>query len=436
MKKLILFITGMVCLTVSLSAQSPPEIKPLTIGDTLPDIVFNQIMNYPTGTARLSDFENKKLLILDFWSTGCSSCVDLFPKMQALADKYPKDLQIVLFNSRTNVWHDSKAKITRILNGIKNASGVSIRLPVVLNNAVLDSCFPYQTLPQEVWLNNKGVVLAITGAAEITAENIESVINGEKVSMHTKEDIAFNLDAYSLSKLAYNDNDILKRVVSSSVIIRGYIDGLGSKMGVRHAPGGQLYTGWYMTNAPLLMIYKSAYQNEMDYPDNRILIETKDSSLFEKGHFEDTSMYSDAYSFDITVSPSTLDELHQYMQVNLEKTFNTKVADEKRMMKCYVLKSTGLPSKSISSGGKSEYHIRAMDKNKYVRNFPLKELIYIMNTRYFNIPLIDETGPDKKVNIRFPDVLTQDGIIKAFKQAGFEVEMEGRPLKVAVIQDN
>ncbi|MGH2645715.1 MAG: hypothetical protein ACRDE2_17320, partial [Chitinophagaceae bacterium] len=79
MKKIFLLIMGLICLAASLQAQSHRAIEPLSIGDTVPDVVFNQMMNYHSKTAQLSDFENKKLIILDFWSTSCTACIDYFP---------------------------------------------------------------------------------------------------------------------------------------------------------------------------------------------------------------------------------------------------------------------------------------------------------------------------------------------------------------------
>ena len=57
------------------------EIKPLKIGDKVPDIEFKNIINYKSKTARLSDFKGK-LVILDFWGTWCTSCIAAFPKME------------------------------------------------------------------------------------------------------------------------------------------------------------------------------------------------------------------------------------------------------------------------------------------------------------------------------------------------------------------
>lgn len=53
------------------NAQKIPK-RELTIGDTLPDVEINNIVNYKAKSVKASDFKGK-LLILDFWAT----CVPL-----------------------------------------------------------------------------------------------------------------------------------------------------------------------------------------------------------------------------------------------------------------------------------------------------------------------------------------------------------------------
>ncbi len=438
MKKLILFITGMVCLATCLHAQSPPEIKSLSIGDTVPDVVFNEVMNYPAKTAKLSDFQNKKLIILDFWSTSCSACIGYFPHMQSLSRQFKNDLQIILVNGNTRIWHDNPPKIERVLKNLKDRSGVTIRLPIVLNCEILDQYFPRRTIPHEVWISNNGVVLAITGAEEVTAGNIKDIIEGKKVTMRMKKDVFFDIGHRQLSALVYGANSLSGQSISSSLLYKGQIDGLGSRMGLRGSDGiaDTLYTGMYVTNMPFLYLYQLAYQNLMQFLPNRIIIETRDSADFRYNGYRDSSWYSQVYSYDINVPPVSRQKMMEYMQRDLERTFHTKVTDQKRRIKCWVLKSTPYADKSITKGGKTDYMMGREDKPKYVRNFPVSELVKELNLNYFKIPVIDETGLKKNVDINMPDTLSPGNIIQALESAGFEVQETWRTINVAVISDN
>lgn len=66
-----------------LSPAQSTSILPLTIGDKVPDIVLNHVINYKAGDIKLSDFKGK-LVILDFWSSWCGACIALFPHMDSL----------------------------------------------------------------------------------------------------------------------------------------------------------------------------------------------------------------------------------------------------------------------------------------------------------------------------------------------------------------
>ncbi|TAN21111.1 MAG: redoxin domain-containing protein [Chitinophagaceae bacterium] len=438
MKKIIFFIIGIVCASTSLYAQTTSEIKPLNIGDTLPDIVFNQIMNYPTKTAMLSDFENKKLIILDFWSTSCTVCIDYFPHMQSLSHQFKNDLQIILVDSQSKLWHDNPQKIERLLKNLKDGSGVNIQLPIVMNCEILDKYFPARTLPLEVWLSRNGVILAITGGEEVNAGNIRDLIEGRKVTMRMKKDVFFDIGRRPLSSLVYGVNSLSGHSISSSMLYKGEIDGLHSSFGLKRPDSitDTFYTGMFVTNMPLIYLYQLAYKNLNQFPPNRIMIETKDSTDFRFDGYNDSSWYSQVYSYDINVPPVTRQKLMEYMQHDLERTFHTKVTDQQMRMKCWVIKSTPYTAKSTTKGGETEYMMNKVDKPKYIRNFPMPELVKELNLNYFKIPVIDATGLKKNVDINMPDTLSPGNIIQALRSAGFEMQEIWRVMNVGVISDN
>lgn len=428
----------MVCASTSLYAQSTSEIKPLSIGDTVPDVVFNQMMNYRSKIAQLSDFENKKLIILDFWSTSCSACIDYFPQMQALAYQFKNDLQIILVDSQSRLWHDNPQKIERLLKNLKARSGANIGLPIVFNCEILDKYFPASTLPLEVWLNNKGAVLAITGGEEVTAEHIENMVEGKKVTMHMKNDVFFDIGRHPLAALVYGVNSLSGQSISSSMLYKGAIDGLHSTFGLKRPDSlaDTLYTGMYVTNMPLIYLYQLAYPNLNQFLPNRIMIETKDSTDFRYDGYNDSSWYSQVYSYDINVHPVTRQKLMDYVQHDLERAFHTKVTDQRMRIRCWAIKPTPYTAKSIAKGGETEYRMNKVDKPKYIHNFPMPELVRELNLNYFKIPVIDETGLRKNVDINMPDTLSPENIIQALRSAGFEMQETWRVMQVGVISGN
>ncbi|MGH2644124.1 MAG: hypothetical protein ACRDE2_09260, partial [Chitinophagaceae bacterium] len=258
------------------------------------------------------------------------------------------------------------------------------------------------------------------------------------VTMHMKKDVFFDLQHHPLSALVYGPNRLTGQSLSSSLLYKGQIDGLGSKMGLRTGDGlaDTLYTGMYITNMPLLYLYQLAYQNLMQFPLNRIIIETKDSTDFKKASNGDSPGYSQIYSYDINVPPVNRQRMMEYVQHDLERTFHTRVTDQERKIKCWVIKSTPYSAKSFTKGGETKYVMNRVDNPKYIRNFPIAELVKELNLNYFKIPVIDETGLKKNVDINMPDTLSPGKIIQALRSAGFEMQETWRVMHVAVVSDN
>lgn len=188
MKKLtLLSVLAILCLKIM--AQSPP-VKPLTIGDTVPDITIRNVYNYPDSVIRLSDLKGK-LVILDFWGTWCSGCVQALPKLNSLQKKYPNRLFIFLVNNEAR-------KTCR--EDLKNIESMYSKMNLTLNNKFilptnlkrnfeLDKLFPHGFLPHYIWISPSGIVIAITSSAEVTNKNIKTVLNGDSIVLPVKIDI-------------------------------------------------------------------------------------------------------------------------------------------------------------------------------------------------------------------------------------------------------
>lgn len=165
-------------------AQSPP-IKPLKIGDAVPDIVFNHVINYKTSTAKLSDFKGK-LVILDFWASWCTSCLHGFPRTDSLQGSFGDEVQILLVNPKVS--GDSLFKVNRAFRRLKALTGKSSSLPVILYDETAYAYFPFHELPNYVWIGSDGIVKAITSADQLTTGNISAILKGKDPGMPIKKD--------------------------------------------------------------------------------------------------------------------------------------------------------------------------------------------------------------------------------------------------------
>jgi thiol-disulfide isomerase/thioredoxin len=155
------------------------QVKPLTIGDTIPDLDIVNIINYPEKSATTGQFKGK-LLILDFWATWCSPCVAMLPKTDSLQKAFSDK---VLF---LPVTYQKRDEVISFLNKMKNATGLTIAS--VVEDSILATVFPHSTVPHYVWINQDGVVKAITGMEAVNAGNISAVLADDRIRAVVKSE--------------------------------------------------------------------------------------------------------------------------------------------------------------------------------------------------------------------------------------------------------
>lgn len=192
------------------------EIKPLEIGDTIPEGLWNmplQVINHPEGkdTIRLHDYRDKKLIILDFWATWCGSCVASIDKFLNTSIYQNPDIffQGVSFQSAKEI-----SVFEQRLNKY---------FPSIIHGKVLSEYFPHRTIPHIILIKDNRV-FGITGLEALTEENLASALNGESLAELTKIDV---LDFDPTLEIYEQQN----QVVRESILFQG--TSLGPIVGLR-----------------------------------------------------------------------------------------------------------------------------------------------------------------------------------------------------------
>lgn len=400
-------------------------VRPLNIGDTVPNIEINSIINYKTKTANLSDFKGD-LILLDFWSTWCSACIAGFSKMDSLKREF-KQLQILLVNAKSKTTNDNESKILNTLSRLKQRTGNDILLPVVYNNTRLDALFPVLYIPQVIWISNNKVV-AITGADQVTFKNISDVLNGHQLSVHMKQDL---LSYDSKTPLFINNNAGNGSQLLFRSMVTKYIEGVGRGSGFRVE--NNKIIGFYLLNHSLLNLIKNAYPEMMALPDNRICIESSNPNLNVKDN--ELSKYQFSFCYELVIPPSTEKQVREYMRTDLKKYFRVTEQKETRLMKCLVLRPRGglLPPNKKEAG--NNFDLEKDSKKKYIYNQPVSFALQLLN-EYSSLPIIDETGIKTNISIDLPFDLTDVKTLQqAFWKSGFDLREEKKEIEVEVISD-
>ncbi|MDN3654058.1 DUF3738 domain-containing protein [Ferruginibacter paludis] len=406
-------------------AQVPPQpLHPLTVGDRLPDIVLNQLYNYPVASVSVSQLKAKGV-ILDFWSTWCGSCLESFPEMHALQQQFAGALQVIMVN---NYPGDDAKRVERFMRTRKKRSGQLFTLSYLLQDTVLNQYFPYRSIPHYVWLDEQQKVAAITGQEELTETNIQALLEGKPLALHVKnDDLLFDVAKNDLVK---TDSAAAKDFLYRS-LITGYKEDLGAVIGKIATTDGNV-SRYYVVNYSLLQLYQLAFAEIQSLPAELIFIDPVLKPLF----FENKEGGSKKlYCYDLSTRPVEPRQITHDMRADLERYFNATAKREKRSMSCYVLSATAQGGNCKTRGGTPAADLDKASLNKYIRNGTVADLTATLSM-ILNKPWIDETGLKAHIDITFPyDFYTYNlQQVKAFLLGyGLLVSETARTIPVGVI---
>lgn len=415
--------------TISFTQQATSK-EGFQIGNKIPNIELQNVLNYSAQKIRLSDF-HEKALILDFWATWCAPCVAMFPKENALQKQFKNSLQFILISS------EKPSKVEKFFNRLSPSqrsdliSAIDVSLP--------DS-FNVRSVPHYVWIDSKGQIKAFTGPNEITAANIQKLVDGKLLNIPMKIDEKRRA-GFDISQPLLMDRKMAEDIgVKYYSVLTPYIPGVGSSIRIpkpEHGEEGNRRIT--ILNYSIAGLYRIAYteNSSLIYPFRRTVIEAADVNKYApiNSTIRDSLKNEYIFSYDLIIPKADSTLLFKNMQADLDKFFGLKIVKGKRPMKCFVLKlkdadklSTNHQSPKMKS---TQLYIR-------MQNQPFS---FLADAIKVYIPrdiadVIDETGYNKNVDI---DINVNIGEItelrKALSQYGIDVNIENRIVEVLVLSE-
>src|SRR5690606_24248576 len=158
------------------AATAVADIKPLQIGDTVPEWLWQMpldVVNHPEerNTITLNEYR-RKLIILDFWATFCSTCISAMPAIHEMQQKFKDDMAVIPVS-----WSKPAAS-EKMLRSHKTLMPLS--LMSVVEAQILIETFKHNAIPHYVWISPQGQVVATTASNDVSDENISLVLNGKE----------------------------------------------------------------------------------------------------------------------------------------------------------------------------------------------------------------------------------------------------------------
>lgn len=429
--------TAFVLLSISSAfGQIPSAAKEIKIGDTIPPVMLTHFLNDTAKLINISKLYSKGPLIIDFWATWCVPCIHEMQKIDSLSKKYPGRFNVI------SVTYEQRNIVSEFLG--RHAEMRNLVNPILTNDVILAKLFPHRSLPHNVWIDKKGIVVAITGGDEVNEKNIVSFIAGSGFQLPTKHDnMAFDWNKpYHLADTSF----------ISRTIFTHYDPGINSGT-VNDRP---VYSNGYMKRAfgwnstSTELFYLAAFPligHTGSYKDyDRMEIHTKDSTRFfyekykknmRENRFEWSS--KNLFCYELSLPKPIPDTIFaKYMMADLERNFNVTAKIEKRLQPCWVMtrKAGSLP---YPHSNKSKLYYATNGHDLTAEDISIKDFVDIVVHGTWNIkPIIDETHLDYPIDIIVPfdKGLTVEMVMNFLREKGFEFKEEMRSLNKLILYDN
>lgn len=448
MKKIAPVLSGMIllCSTCMLYGQ-PIHGRALKKGDTLPALPLLLRTCDKVDSVNLKDYKGK-LLLLDFWGVHCADCIASLPHMVELQKQFRDRVKILVVTEDSNEQVDalwkrfSKSPVD--LKWVKAGQ----QLPFVTGDTLLSSMFPHTVLPTHVWIDTNQALKAIAYNKSTTASNIQAYFEGKDPPLMVQNYFDLNLDApLTWFRDAIADD---KKTPYYSFITDHIEYGNGGRHIVKDLtdPVTGAMIGITCINCSVLDLYKIAYKDQMhiqgNFPDSRLIVETKDSTKFFPLRSSYTSWARQkSYCYAFKQTPCTTETVYARMKFNLDQFFHLSSRVEKRRVLCWVLKQTGNADKIKTRGGPEKYESGGslfLMQNMDIQNlfFELKNVISVHDA---NSICLDETRYKGKIDIRLPwnrelANISLSGLRRSLQNYGLDLVREFREIDMLVIRDN
>jgi len=429
----IVVLVSCVCSIAQVPASSPEagpaagavdEIKPLEIGDTIPEALWNLPLQVVKAgqeggtTVTLNDYKGK-LIILDFWATNCGSCVSAIPKLNTRQQE---------FNDRVTILPVSYERKERIATSFsKNPKLKKSSLGTVAEDKELNRYFPHEYISHVIWIDADGIVKAITKTDYVSAENIRSVLNKEPIDWPVKRDVTDydygkpllalnqkNLPAFSMPDFEYHST-LTGYLGNINRLYQSYPDTINATFRV------------YAVNHSIVDLYTkvlnidgfpiSHISVEADYPERFFFDKALDYQ--EEWNRQNTFTYEAVFPLRLTEKQrqkEVIDDLDLYL--GLQSGF------EEVKVKCLII--TDIID-----------HMASQIAQRKERGITLGNIVYFLNHSLPGFPVINETknGEDALVKIGREGLTDLPLLKNRLLESGFSMVEEERSIRMFVLRD-
>jgi len=427
------------------------SLSELTVGQKCPGFELKNIINYSQSSVKLSDFRGK-LLIIDFWATWCTACIENLPKLDSLQKKYEGKIAIM------PVTYEKTEAVKNVIN--KNKIWKSINLPTATEDSVLHMYFRHSSVPHEVWIDGNGIIRAITSYDQVTEKNIRLLLNGDCNTLPVKKDILdWNLSKPLLLGSLGSKYNLDKNKIRYSSVLTEYIEGMPGVIGLPIISDSIIrMTG---INISIDAIYRMVIATKaapyvleknpdfyLTFP-SRTIWESKKTDLCywakrDKDAWIKTPANKKYFCYELIMPIRDSLKFNSYALKYLNSYFGglygIEAVREKRKVQCLSLIRTEDIDNIHSHLGK---YRRSIDENAdsiVLQNCTISDFLFhwlSFQMESFPIPIIDETNYNKPIDLKIKaDPKNVESVRAGLRNYGLDLIKVERELDMIVIKDS
>lgn len=135
-----------------------------------------------TKKVSLSEWRGKPLIV-DFFSSYCTVCFKMMPKLKQIQQEKGAELEFLLIGKED-------AQVRKVYRRFEKELGLNF--PVAFDSLLTRDLLSF-SFPLYIWIDRQGVVRAVTGVEEMTMENVDRFIKTGQITQKTAiEEVPFD----------------------------------------------------------------------------------------------------------------------------------------------------------------------------------------------------------------------------------------------------
>lgn len=396
------------------------------INKPCPDFVIKNISGNQKSAVSIKDLKDK-WIILDFFASSCTVCFQSLPKINNLQKEYGDKLTFILIGNEDG-------KIRTVYEKFKKK--FDLQLSVAYDSSLFRK-FKISVVPYYVWIDQEGMIRAISFPEDVTNENIAGFLSNKPIRTKT-----------TVNKTAFDPTQLFMQGGNGSgdtgFLFRSIFSRWNPSMQKSYPPSIEFMErpgSFQVLGADLASLFNYAYFGAGEWNSRSPQYgNVFPKPIFQSASSEFTADYktgANIYCYSLTVPPAFRNKymLQQYMQNDLKNYFGFSARVVVQNMPCWKLVMTNEARRKLKTRGGAPKRDFSLGGLSY-KNVSIAEIIDVLNTRFQHYPpFVNATEMDSAIDIEIDAVLTDfEDFKEGLQKNGLDLVLSEKEMQVLILE--